>query len=126
MCVTSRFGKLCSSQLILFIRLLFVLLQRNQCCKNRSALGCVLICCMCVGYRSWCPLAAGRVLVHCARGISRSATLALAYLMIRERLSLVAALELVCQHRNILPNAGFLEQLRRLDTSLQQQQQQQH
>ncbi|XP_075872321.1 uncharacterized protein LOC142881844 [Nelusetta ayraudi] len=64
-------------------------------------------------------LSAGKVLVHCARGISRSAALALAYLMIRERLSLVAALELVCQRRNILPNAGFLEQLRRLDTSLQ-------
>lgn len=67
-------------------------------------------------------LSAGRVLVHCARGISCSATVALAYLMIRERLSLVVALELVCQRRNILPNAGFLEQLRRLDTSLQQQQ----
>lgn len=62
----------------------------------------------------------GKVLVHCARGISRSAALALAYLMIRERLSLVVALELVCQRRNILPNAGFLEQLRRLDASLQQ------
>ncbi|KAK5906047.1 hypothetical protein CgunFtcFv8_001946 [Champsocephalus gunnari] len=60
----------------------------------------------------------GKVLVHCARGISRSATLALAYLLIRERLSLVEAVEAVRRHRNILPNVGFLNQLRHLDSSL--------
>uniref|UniRef100_A0A3Q3X885 Dual specificity protein phosphatase n=1 Tax=Mola mola TaxID=94237 RepID=A0A3Q3X885_MOLML len=59
-----------------------------------------------------------RVLVHCARGISRSATLVLAYLMIRERLTLVEAVEAVRTHRNILPNAGFLNQLRHLDSCL--------
>ncbi|KAK1881569.1 Dual specificity phosphatase DUPD1 [Dissostichus eleginoides] len=48
-----------------------------------------------------------KVLVHCARGISRSATLALAYLLIRERLSLVEAVEAVRRHRNILPNECF-------------------
>lgn len=61
------------------------------------------------------------MLVHCARGISRSATLVLAYLMLREGLTLVEALEAVRRHRNILPNAGFLNQLRQLDTSLAQQ-----
>ncbi|XP_037319592.2 dual specificity protein phosphatase 13B [Pungitius pungitius] len=60
----------------------------------------------------------GKVLVHCARGISRSATLALAFLMIRERLTLVEAVEAVRRHRNILPNVGFLSQLSRLDSSL--------
>lgn len=61
------------------------------------------------------------MLVHCARGISRSATLVLAYLMLREGLTLVEALEAVCRHRNILPNAGFLNQLRQLDASLARQ-----
>lgn len=61
---------------------------------------------------------AGKVLVHCARGISRSATLALAFLMIKERLTLVEALAAVRRHRNILPNVGFLKQLCHLDSSL--------
>uniref|UniRef100_A0A667ZDF8 Dual specificity protein phosphatase n=1 Tax=Myripristis murdjan TaxID=586833 RepID=A0A667ZDF8_9TELE len=60
----------------------------------------------------------GKVLVHCARGISRSATLVLAFLMIKERLTLVEAIKAVCGHRNILPNAGFLDQLRHLDSLL--------
>ncbi|KAM9336741.1 dual specificity phosphatase 29-like [Symphorus nematophorus] len=60
----------------------------------------------------------GKVLVHCARGISRSATLALAFLMIKERLTLVEAVQAVCKHRNILPNVGFLNQLCHLDSSL--------
>ncbi|CAG04828.1 unnamed protein product, partial [Tetraodon nigroviridis] len=60
----------------------------------------------------------GKVLVHCARGISRSAALVLAYLMLREGLTLVEAVEAVRRHRNILPNAGFLEQLCQLDSAL--------
>lgn len=58
------------------------------------------------------------MLVHCARGVSRSATLVLAYLMIYERLTVAEAIEAVRGHRNILPNVGFLEQLRDLDARL--------
>ncbi|KAK2820474.1 hypothetical protein Q5P01_023433 [Channa striata] len=46
----------------------------------------------------------GKVLAHCARGVSRSATLVLAFLMIKERLTLTEAVEAVHRHRNILPN----------------------
>lgn len=62
-----------------------------------------------------CP---GKVLVHCARGISRSAALVLAFLMIKENQSVAEAVETVRRHRNILPNVGFLNQLRQLDSSL--------
>ncbi|XP_073684081.1 dual specificity phosphatase 29-like [Garra rufa] len=59
-----------------------------------------------------------KVLVHCARGVSRSATLVLAYLMINEKLTVAEAISAVCANRNILPNAGFLQQLHQLDSKL--------
>ncbi|XP_056153425.1 dual specificity protein phosphatase 13-like [Lampris incognitus] len=61
---------------------------------------------------------AGKVLVHCAMGLSRSSTLVLAYLMIHEDMTLVEAMRAVSANRNICPNAGFLEQLRGLDRKL--------
>ncbi|XP_065255596.1 dual specificity protein phosphatase 26 [Emys orbicularis] len=60
----------------------------------------------------------GRILVHCAVGVSRSATLVLAYLMIRHRMTLVEAIKTVKDHRGIIPNRGFLHQLVSLDNSL--------
>ncbi|XP_036406442.1 dual specificity protein phosphatase 13-like [Megalops cyprinoides] len=60
----------------------------------------------------------GKVFVHCARGISRSATLVFAFLMISVRLTLAEAIKAVRKHRNVLPNAGFLSQLCRLDMTL--------
>ncbi|XP_078247217.1 dual specificity phosphatase 29-like isoform X1 [Pogona vitticeps] len=60
----------------------------------------------------------GKVFVHCAMGLSRSATLVLAYLMIHENLTLVEALKSVDSHRGICPNTGFLSQLRDLDIKL--------
>ncbi|KAM9188472.1 dual specificity protein phosphatase 13B-like isoform 1-T2 [Mergus octosetaceus] len=60
----------------------------------------------------------GKVLVHCAMGISRSATLVLAFLMICENMSLTDAIQAVRSHRGICPNSGFLEQLRELDLQL--------
>lgn len=62
-----------------------------------------------------------KVLVHCVMGRSRSATLVLAYLMMKHSLSVVDAIEQVRQRRCILPNHGFLKQLRALDITLQEE-----
>ncbi|XP_061601225.1 dual specificity phosphatase 29-like [Cololabis saira] len=62
-----------------------------------------------------------KVLVHCVMGRSRSATLVLAYLMMKRSLTVVDAIDHVRQHRCILPNHGFLKQLRALDITLQEE-----
>ncbi|XP_036454934.1 dual specificity protein phosphatase 18 [Colossoma macropomum] len=54
----------------------------------------------------------GRVVVHCCAGVSRSATLCLAFLMKHCSMSLVEAHGLVKSRRPIIrPNAGFWKQL---------------
>ncbi|KAM6916170.1 dual specificity protein phosphatase 13B-like [Xenentodon cancila] len=63
----------------------------------------------------------GRVFVHCLMGVSRSATLVLAFLMIVEGLTLHEAVAAVRVHRDICPNSGFLQQLRSLDMSLERE-----
>lgn len=60
----------------------------------------------------------GRVLVHCAMGYSRSATCAIAYLMICEGMSAVKACETVKSKHICRPNNGFLQQLVNLDDQL--------
>ncbi|KAG9488937.1 hypothetical protein GDO78_005118 [Eleutherodactylus coqui] len=60
----------------------------------------------------------GKVFVHCAVGVSRSATLVLAYLMIHHRKTLVEAITTVKDRRGIIPNRGFLRQLLELDSTL--------
>ncbi|XP_061519979.1 dual specificity phosphatase 29-like [Phycodurus eques] len=59
-----------------------------------------------------------KLLVHCVMGRSRSATLFLAYLMIGEGMTLADAAAHVKTRRRILPNWGFLKQLRELDEQL--------
>ena len=71
------------------------------------SLSCVCVC-----------VCEGKVLVHCAVGVSRSATLVLAYLMIRQNLTLVDAIKTVKDHRVVIPNRGFLRQLNGLDIIL--------
>jgi len=52
------------------------------------------------------------VLVHCQAGISRSATIVIAYLIKKENMSLVDALSYVSSKRNcVCPNFGFYVQL---------------
>ncbi|OWF34561.1 Dual specificity protein phosphatase 3 [Mizuhopecten yessoensis] len=53
----------------------------------------------------------GKVMVNCKVGGSRSATLVLAYLMIKHHLTIQDATRLVRSKREICPNDGFLQQL---------------
>ncbi|KAI1894270.1 hypothetical protein AGOR_G00114080 [Albula goreensis] len=59
-----------------------------------------------------------KIFVHCAVGVSRSAALVLAYLMIYHHFPLVDAIRKVKENRWIFPNRGFLKQLRTLDINL--------
>ena len=57
-----------------------------------------------------------RVLVHCDAGVSRSASLVIAFLMHSQQMTFVDALAHVQRCRpSVSPNRGFLRQLRRLD-----------
>ncbi|CAJ0599324.1 unnamed protein product [Cylicocyclus nassatus] len=62
---------------------------------------------------------AGRLLLLCAMGISRSATFAIAYLMCIEKMSLHDAYKHVQYCRNIIcPNVGFFQQMIDLEEKL--------
>uniref|UniRef100_G3NC16 Dual specificity phosphatase 13A n=1 Tax=Gasterosteus aculeatus aculeatus TaxID=481459 RepID=G3NC16_GASAC len=61
-----------------------------------------------------------RVFVHCAVGVSRSASLVLAYLMIQHHYTLLGAINKVKERRWIFPNGGFLRQLCALERKLRE------
>ncbi|KAL5006718.1 hypothetical protein ScPMuIL_015524 [Solemya velum] len=65
-----------------------------------------------------CLSSGGKVLVHCVQGVSRSATLVIAYLMIKCHMTVQDALRLVRSRREICPNDGFLQQLCHLNEEL--------
>lgn len=55
------------------------------------------------------------VLVHCNAGVSRSATVVIAYLMLVENFNYIEAYDYVKQARNCInPNLGFVKQLQSL------------
>ena len=59
------------------------------------------------------------VYVHCQQGVSRSATVVLAYLMLHLDMSLMSAVRAVREKREIFPNEGFLKQLCLLEMEIQ-------
>ena len=52
-----------------------------------------------------------RIFVHCFAGVSRSATLVIAYFMWKNQISYKQSLDFVSKRRNIGPNLGFRKQL---------------
>lgn len=61
----------------------------------------------------------GRVLVHCQAGISRSATICLAYLIWSRRVRLEEAFDFVKERRGVIsPNLGFMGQLLQFETDV--------
>ncbi|XP_041376161.1 dual specificity protein phosphatase 3-like [Gigantopelta aegis] len=65
-----------------------------------------------------CLLSKGKVFVHCQQGISRSAAIVLAFLMIKRDMDVMQAVKSVRAKREIFPNEGFLKQLCELDEEL--------
>jgi atypical dual specificity phosphatase len=72
----------------------------------------------CANFIEKAILEGGRVLIHCYVGLSRSATIAISYLMIKRGLTAEEALRAVRRHREIHPNIGFLRQLLALESKL--------
>jgi protein-tyrosine phosphatase len=61
----------------------------------------------------------GRVLVHCYAGMSRSVTIAVAYLMQEHQMKMDEALRLIRQKRPYSePNPGFMKQLAEFEREL--------
>ena len=59
-----------------------------------------------------------KILAHCAAGVSRSATIVIAYIMWDKKLSYEDALNFVESKRNVNPNPGFVEQLKIFEKEL--------
>eukprot|EP01084_Bolivina_argentea_P005675 10701_1 len=59
-----------------------------------------------------------RIFIHCKEGVSRSASIVIAYIMKTHKLSLDKALALVKQKREVVdPNEGFMQQLKLFETN---------
>jgi len=62
----------------------------------------------------------GIVLIHCLVGISRSPSIAIAYLMFRDHLSYEEAAEIVKEKHPLMePNTGFVRQLKDLEKKIE-------
>ncbi|MFH4980019.1 hypothetical protein AB6A40_006728 [Gnathostoma spinigerum] len=73
---------------------------------------------LCFSFIRECVESGGKILVHCNAGVSRSATIVIAYLMKFEKYSLADAINHVNSIRRVRPNDGFIKQLEEFETSL--------
>ncbi|KAL4234595.1 Dual specificity protein phosphatase 3 [Mactra antiquata] len=53
----------------------------------------------------------GKIFIHCYKGVSRSATIVLAYMMLKCNIEILEATRLIRSKRKIHPNDGFIRQL---------------
>lgn len=60
----------------------------------------------------------GKILVHCHQGISRSAAVTVACLVINHNMTVIEALCSIMQHRLVMPNKGFIRRLAIFQDSL--------
>lgn len=75
-----------------------------------------------IDFAASAPAPNSKLFVHCEAGVSRSATLAIAWLMTIEAISFIVAYRRVREKRSrVLPNIGFASQLQRLEHQLQPQ-----
>ena len=63
-------------------------------------------------------LSMGNVLLHCASGVSRSGTIAIAFLMKTQGLSFEVAFDEIKKIRSINPNYGFQKQLKAFEKEI--------
>lgn len=72
-----------------------------------------------IGFIDSVKSSGGRVLVHCQAGVSRSATICLAYLIQSRRVRLEEAFDFVKQRRGVIsPNFSFMGQLLQFETQV--------
>jgi protein-tyrosine phosphatase len=63
-------------------------------------------------------LNSGRILVHCAAGVSRSASIVISYMMVKHSWSFQSAFDYVRSKRScIWPNDGFQSQIQSIDVN---------
>jgi len=63
----------------------------------------------------------GRVLIHCLKGVSRSATIAAAFVIKSQTTTPDDAVEILRKHRSVIkPNSGFMNQLDHYSLSLKE------
>jgi len=72
----------------------------------------------CINFIQRAIVEGNKVYVHCAAGVSRSASVVIAYLMVSHRIGYAEAFEMVRKKRFVEPNDGFVQALKELESRL--------